>query len=52
MLIFKDDGTFVSVVDIEGVDGKQAYVDPVGVVMKNDGRIIVAGCNGNKLIVF
>ena len=52
MLIFKDDGNFVSVVDIEGVDGKQAYVDPVGVVMKNDGHIIVAGCNSNKLVVF
>ena len=51
MLIFKDDGTFVSSVAIEGVDGKQD-ADPVGVVMKNDGRIIVAGCNSNKLVVF
>ena len=34
MLIFKEDDTFVSTVAIEGVDGKQAYADPVGVVMK------------------
>ena len=52
MLIFKEDGTFVSVVAIEGVDGEQAYADPVGVVMKNDGCIIVAGCNSNKLVPF
>ena len=53
MLIFKQDDSFVSIVAIEGTeDGKQAYTDPVGVVMKNDGRIIVAGCNTNKLVVF
>ena len=53
MLIFKDDDRFVSNVAIEGTEnGKQAYADPVGVVMKNDGRIIVAGCKTNKLVVF
>ena len=52
MLIFKEDGSSVSKVPIEGVrDGEQADADPVGVVMKNDGRIIVACCKGNKLVV-
>ena len=43
----------MSIVSNEGVrDGKQADADPVEVVMKNDGRIIVACCKGNKLVVF
>ena len=45
-------GLFVSIVAIEGVNGEQTRADPVGVVMKNDGRIIVAGCNSNKLVPF
>jgi len=53
MLIFKDNESCVNKVAIEGTkSSKQEFLDPVGVVMKNDGRIIVAGCKSNKLVVF
>ena len=53
VLIFKVDGTFVSA--IEGkFNGVERFTDCHGVIMMNDGKIVVADglCGTNRLIVF
>ncbi|XP_065883185.1 E3 ubiquitin-protein ligase TRIM71-like [Dysidea avara] len=52
VLVFKEDGKFISA--IEGIyQDKKRFVYPCGVVMMDDGRIVIAaGSNGDKLVVF
>jgi len=51
VLVLKEDGTFVSA--IEGTyKGKKRFTDPCGVIMMNNGQIVVASSGTNKLIVF
>lgn len=54
VLIFKEDGSFAS--SIEGTyQGKQRFTHPCGVIMKNNGQIVVAGNGGtcgNRLVIF
>jgi len=51
VLIFKEDGTFVSV--IKGIhQGKEQFVFPVGVLIRNNGSIVVAGSGNHQLAVF
>ena len=51
LLVFKDDGTFVSA--IEGTyQGESRYSYPCGAVMMNNGQIVIADYYGNKLVVF
>ena len=51
VLIFDKDGWFVSA--IEGTyKGRQRFSDPIGVVMRNNGQIVVAGQGSQNLTVF
>ena len=53
VLVFKEDGKFTSA--IEGTyQGKKRYSSPCGVVMMNNGEIVIAdgSLSGNKLVVF
>ena len=54
MLVFKDNGKFTSA--IEGVyQGKEMFSCPCGVVMMDDGQIVIADHSyyyGNRLVVF
>ncbi|XP_065883186.1 E3 ubiquitin-protein ligase TRIM71-like [Dysidea avara] len=52
VLVFKEDGKFISA--IEGTyQGKERFCHPCGVVMMDNGEIIIAaGSDGNKLVVF
>ena len=47
VLIFKSDGTFVTV-----IEGRGRFQNPTGVVMRNNGQIVVAGWGNHKLVVF
>ena len=51
VLIFKEDGSFVSA--IEGTfEGEERFSKPVGVVMTKGGQIVVAGHDSHNLVVF
>ena len=51
VLIFDEDGTQVST--IEGTyKGKRRFEDPVGIVMKSNGQIVIAGCKSHNLVAF
>ena len=51
VLVFKEDGTFVSA--IEGTyQGKKRFSDPCGVIMMNNGQLVIASSSTNKLVVF
>ena len=47
VLIFKDDGTFLA-----AIEGKGRFENPTGVVMRNNGEIVISGYNNKKLVVF
>ena len=47
VLIFKSDGTFVT-----AIEGKGRFQNPAGVVMRNNGEIVISGYSNNKLVVF
>ena len=49
VLVFEEDGRFVSA--IEGTyQGKERFSEPCGVIMMNNGQIVIA--SGHKLVVF
>ena len=51
VLIFKADGRFVSA--IEGTyQGKERFSYPCGVIMNNNGQIVIASSGTDKLVVF
>ena len=51
VLVFDEDGQFVAT--IEGsYQSEQHLVQPVGVVMMSDGKIVVAGDSSNNLAVY
>ena len=51
VLVFKEDGRFVSA--IEGTyQGKKRFSDPCGVIMMDNGLIVIASSSTNKLVVF
>jgi len=51
VLVFKEDGTFVSV--IKGThQGKEHFVFPAGVLVRNNGNIVVAGSGNHQLAMF
>ena len=51
VLVFKENGTFVST--IEGTyQSKKRFSDPCGVIMMNNGQIVIASSSTNKLVVF
>lgn len=51
ILIFSKDGQFVSA--IEGTyQGRRRFFDPIGVVMRNNGQIVVAAHGSQNLTVF
>jgi len=51
VLIFREDGSFVSAID-GTFQGKKIFSKPVGVVMTSNGQIVVAGHNSHNIIVF
>jgi len=51
VLIFEEDGTFVSVIAGE-YQGKSRFVKPAGVVMMGNGQIVIAGNDSNNLVIF
>jgi len=51
VLIFKEDGSFVSAID-GTFQGKEIFSKPVGLVMMDNGQIIVAGHDSHNLVVF
>jgi len=51
VLVFKEDGTFVSV--IKGThQGKEQFVFPAGVLVRSNGSIVIAGSGNHQLAVF
>ena len=51
VLVFEEDGRFVSA--IEGTyQGKNRFSDPCGVIMMDNGQIVIASTDTNKLVVF
>ena len=51
VLVFKEDGRFVSA--IEGTyQGKKRFRYPCGVIMMNNGQIVIIDQSNNKLVVF
>jgi len=51
VFLFKEDGRFVSA--IKGTyQGKKRFCNPCGVIMMNNGQIVVATINSHKLVVF
>ena len=51
VLVFEEDGRFVSA--IEGTyQGKKRFTNPCGVIMMDNGQIVIASGHGNKLVVF
>ena len=52
VFVFKEDGTFVSA--IEGVDdqGKRKFCCPCGIMMLNNGQIVVTSVSTHRLLVF
>ena len=51
VLIFKEDGSFVSAID-GTIQGKEIFSKPVGVLMMSNGQIVVAGHDSHNLVVF
>ena len=51
VLVFDEDGQFVATID-GSYQGKQQLLQPIGVVMMNNGKIVVAGDSSNNLVVF
>jgi len=51
VLIFEEDGTFVSVIAGE-YQGKKRFTKPAGVVMMRNGQIVIAGNDSNNLVIF
>ena len=47
VLIFKTDGTFLT-----AIEGKGRFQNPTGVVMRNNGQIVISGYTNKKLVVF
>ena len=47
VLVVKNDGTFVT-----AIEGKERFKRPTGVVMRNNGQIVISGYDNNKLVVF
>ena len=47
VLVVKSDGAYVT-----AIEGKERFKTPTGVVMRNNGQIVISGYNNNKLIVF
>ena len=47
VLIFKVDGTFLT-----AIEGKGRFQNPTGVVMRNNGQIVISGYTNKKLVVF
>ena len=53
VLVFKDDGGFVRAIESAVTFlGKKRFSDPHGVVVMDDGQIVIADKSNNKLIVF
>ena len=51
VLVFEEDGKFVSA--IEGTyQGKERFNYPSGIIMMNNGQIVIASGSSNKLVVF
>ena len=51
MLVFEEDGRFLSA--IEGTyQGKERFGHPCGVIMMDNGQIVIASSGTNKLVVF
>ena len=51
VLVFEEDGRFVSA--IEGTyQGKKRFSKPCGVIMMNNGQIVIASNSTHKLVVF
>ena len=51
ILVFKEDGRFMSA--IKGTyQGKERFSSPCGVIMMNNGQIVIASYDTNKLVVF
>ena len=51
MLVFEEDGRFVSAT--EGTyKGKERFTTPCGVIMMNNGQIVIASYTAHKLVVF
>ncbi|XP_065904043.1 tripartite motif-containing protein 2-like [Dysidea avara] len=51
VLIFEEDGTFVSVIAGD-YQSKNRFKKPAGVVMMRNGQIVVAGNDSNNLVIF
>ena len=47
VLVFEEDGRFVS-----AIEGKKRFINPCGVIMMDNGQIVIASVNTNKLVVF
>ena len=47
VLIFKSDGTFLA-----AIEGRGRFENPTGVVMRNNGEIVISGYNNKKLVIF
>ena len=47
VLVVKSDGTLVT-----AIKGKRTFNNPTGVVMRNNGQIVISGYGNNKLVVF
>ena len=47
VLIFKSDGAFLA-----AIEGKGSFQNPTGVVMRNNGQIVISGYTNKKLVVF
>ena len=51
VLVFEEDGRFVSA--IEGTyQGKKRFTNPCGVIMMNNGQIVIVSNHTHKLVVF
>ena len=51
VLVFEEDGRFVSA--IEGTyQGKERFINPCGVIMMDNGQIVIVSNGTNKLVVF
>ena len=51
VLVFEEDGRFMSA--IEGTyQGKERFINPCGVIMMDNGQIVIASHATHKLVVF
>ena len=51
VLVFEEDGRFVSAIECT-YQGKKRLISPGGVIMMDNGQIVIAGGSNNKLVVF